>query len=114
MSDLHMLMAIGALICDDLAKLRDEQRYGPDSVQAKAPPEPKPHGFPKTERHVISGSPGGGTVVELPRVGRLLEFSCMRPGCTFRRGYGTLKGAMSGISEHLLRVHRVVAVWRAA
>ena len=72
--------------------------------------------FPEAKAHVISGQAGGGTVIDLPRryTDGLLEFHCHRDDCSFRRSFGTLKGAMSGISEHLLQVHRVVAVWRAA
>ena len=61
--------------------------------------------------HVISWSPGGGTVVYLDRAGSMLEFRCGRDGCPFRRRYATQRGAIHAISEHLLRVHRVCAVW---
>ena len=59
--------------------------------------------------HVLSGRPGGGTVVYLERVGAMLEFRCHH--CKFRRQYATEKGAVHRITEHLLREHRIKAVW---
>lgn len=40
-----------------------------------------------------------------------LEHRCLRDGCTFRRLYGTLQGAMHGVSQHLRQEHHVRAVW---
>jgi hypothetical protein len=62
--------------------------------------------------HVLAGKPGGGTVIYLDWApGDTLEFRCHHDGCRFRRKYATERGAIHAISEHLLRVHRVKAVW---
>jgi hypothetical protein len=60
-------------------------------------------------RHAVSGQPGGGRIVHFAVVehGALL-FACDR--CEFRRTYGTRRGAVQGVSEHLPHVHRVQAV----
>ena len=106
---LHPILLVAALIGLDYDAVPKAAAPAPPKPKG---PEPPRQGFPKTEQHVVSGQAGGGTVVDLPRVDGRFEFSCVRDDCRYRRGFGTLKGAMGGISRHLLHVHRVQAVWR--